>query len=467
MSIIDRGLEKRNENIRKIEGENFVEYFDNRINIFDHFTRIIFKYRYKCDENSLLKESFNLEEGIYFVDLIYIILLEIYNMYMYILIFFGLDFFFKSEKERIEVAGYWDKSLLINPTENVALADDVNFQALEFVINNFYIYDFLENDEGDYLIDTRFLNKYEYRKNCDPCGGILRLRLHQNLFVVKSLDMDVKTSNDCYTFWVGLSMLITVCSHAYQVHGINALISIHNKTILPLFHDLRKILLPTEVLTINILARGNMFLVNRSRYGFDHFFPLTFDGLADMVDDYTEKQWNDLKSLCSKFPELVYLNKWNDVINDFADNFVKVLYETEADFNRDSVVEHWTKQVLNKEDVHRQDLSQVISLIYGSEILHSMMSNDYLTYTAVKYGSISRSKCKTNMTYTEYASLIRVLKGTSIEVIPIDRDFSKEIKLSKPELSDIWSVFYKNIHKIGKNFPYLLKSENIHHSTGA
>ena len=109
-------------------------------------------------------------------------------------------------------------------------------------------------------------------------------------------------------------------------------------------HPLRRVLLPTELGTTDVLVRGVPSLLT-ARGQFAQCFPWTVDGLQELLQDYVP--WNPLQMILNEYTEVPVIGdfgRWWTYLHDHMHQVVHALYETDDSFSRDTQAVQWLRE---------------------------------------------------------------------------------------------------------------------------
>jgi len=289
----------------------------------------------------------------------------------------------------------------------------------------------------------------------------LKILFHHEFYYIN----DNQNFIPLYAFYCGLITYISICYHLYQTHFlISCNITNINRNHLNDDHPIRKILYPIEFNTIGAMKNGLLSLIiNNSNSLFYNIFNFTDKGIMDLLIDfngyYNYDHFNDItdrfmEKLDLKDEQLNYIpfktyNKWYTIIQKFSNDFVDELERQ----NKLSELLKWSNLIYPNNDLSlNKKIKMIITCLYFTQIRHKMMSNDGISYYAVKY--LRTLKYKQNNYYftldNQTNSLVSLL-GTKLELPNMLINLSFLIN-DNDELKKIYNQFYNDIQYLENNF---------------
>lgn len=365
-----------------------------------------------------------------------------------------------SDTDRLASISSW-VDLPVPESQNIPRS--YNIHAINWLATNVDLLDLVEVKDDVYIIDLMFMNTYQ--RNCsyqDTIGTYSRFRCTNNGFELIDIFHDGNTTDQptprtVEAFRAGLVTFSTVCSHFADVHYRTAANITHcSDTYLPLEHPLRRILLPTELGTRNVIGRSLTTLISPDG-ALVTDTPLTYIGLQHMVDDYLKlyslptqlNRWAgskfaqhlDYDSSTQPWKDLV---TWHRVIRTFAEKVV-------ANIDMDTPIHEWVSAIFGKPTVASKELvAQIITYSYFVQVRHSLMSNADRSYFNMCLRSDELSKqMGRDMGPNFYTQLVSILVGmsTSQRWIPITTSLS-DLARDYPQLVMIWDEFVLNLNNM-------------------
>lgn len=319
---------------------------------------------------------------------------------------------------------------------------------MSWIVNQMDVLDLLRVDNGQYVLDTRFLDDYEYHPGHPRVGGTLDVVWEHGQFRVTRARL-ISDADACdeptkyHRLLLGLFEYMTVASHLVGVHESSARITAKNQDHLPLRHPVRELMLPLEPDTINVLAKAYKSLVSK-KYGVSTWFPHTFRGIQAWLRAYSATgnvTTRGLHALAARLPLDHPLVRYDALITNFARECIDIVYPTEQDLARDLPIQTWAQSLLEGDQtiaVGKKDVVALVAFEYGQNVRHSRMSDEVVTYVMLKYGTTLEKPTVHQWMRVYFTTII-----TTLEIRPLTSDFS-EIH-SNPLVRKRWQQFYRDL----------------------
>jgi hypothetical protein len=482
--------------IQKINSDNFIEMIESmkKKSFFNDFL----KYLFHSPKNLFGEESNESNNYLYFPDdFMFYLAYRLIIFYEYFINFFGINYYWKNDSDRIENIHEWtdNRHRKINNYPGIKIDTPLSHEGMSIFLTNNYIYYLLDYKNDEFIIDTTFMNDYEYHDYSEHVGVHANLKLKSGFFYVHKISSDDRTyeypnipENIYYKLYAGALTYFTIMDHAYINHWyISAKMSIINEKFLPINHPIRRILYPTETSAINIASRAILTLVSPGAV-IEKTHPFTYKGMEHMkserkiADPYHELIGVIIEKKFSRhinqspFKDII---EWHDYIKQFAENIVDIMYPTDNDIIKDPMIKKYIsnyKKIYGlKKSNYRKILVRIIIIMYETQISHNIQSNELFLWYILHLPPLIRKNHKfTN--YNVYQQFIRIYTtiSTSGKWIPFDLNLSNLIYDSHDLSSDKiillkkrWDEFYKNLHEINVDKKYvLLNYKDMEISTG-
>jgi hypothetical protein len=255
--------------------------------------------------------------------------------------------------------------------------------------NRFDIYDLIRRDKdtGYFVIDTMYVNDYEQTRTIPRRGAVAYLELtNESGFVCVGWSGSEDDMEGAKVFVDMIIRYMTVLSHAVRSHSLVGGGVTHSTglNLTEMNDPLRRVLLPTEIGTLNGVGRAATWLM--SKYGvFNLTTGFTYAGLQLMISDYMQtkprmryistfggKQFapelnlSDEEAGCSPFRELI---EWHDHCRALGERAVK---QTSMS---DDVLRRWVSDA----GFGTSPAVDLVAAVYMNLVVHNMQSNTDLT----------------------------------------------------------------------------------------
>ena len=393
---------------------------------------------------------------------------------------------------------YMKTNLNINLDKPNNLPDFPSFEFIDFFINETaYAFDMMKRDKktGLFIIDTRFMSKYEHKPGfmkCGLCKAYFKLTKQQGfkLQYFKYNDTAYYRNNTknafipLYSLYFDMLTYITVCVHAIQTHYlVSANLMDKNTRYLPLEHPIRQLLLPTELNCMTGYIGGQFVLFLKGSL-FYNAFCYTDKGLTEMENDYIANHRYDLFTNDTLFTklhlfteEMEYypINTYNvyyKMINRLTDSFVE---ECSSQGLMNDEVNTWLNMCYPNEDRPygtsvKTIMKSIVRNMFFNSIQHKMINNKNFVYTFMNYPAL-----QLNETTEEYYIDLNILNTTSILIIKADADLIPMTKnmsflITNKRLKRLVDTFHLEIKDLDDSYPsgfiQCLKPSGISYSVG-
>lgn len=247
--------------------------------------------------------------------------------------------------------------------------------------------------------DTSFLNGFEHKPGCALCGGVIEVQTSATqVTALRRVEYDGSVylgtvpEEVCLNLLLGLHMYVTVCSHLAGAHFLTAFrFGRHAALQLPPKHRIRRLHLPTELNTGNVLGRaiGSLLVPGTVLHC---LYPLTWDGLRGLVRSYLLK--NERMSfdraltarlltarLLAQPPRLHLVQSsalWLELLHDkFIEPATRAIYPTDVELASDAKLCAWLTALVGS--TRRSDLNWVLTHAYFIQVRHNLWSNKRFT----------------------------------------------------------------------------------------
>jgi hypothetical protein len=321
------------------------------------------------------------------------------------------DRYWQSNEEIQRTLKIWNPSR-VEPTDQYPLDKGfISFEGLEwFFSTSAELTDQLKRySNGLFYLDTQFLNlpRYIRKPGEDDLGCLAIFELTHDGFRFVSLKYKNKTyyrddtSDEAKyalrALYGGYSLIRTILTHAVSIHLLtSARFVIAIRKSFDITHPLRQVFLPTELMSLNGIARAlnTLFCENGV---FQKFSPYTFEGLKLLISDYIDlkgdlmpkmafmnpngladyKNWNlDEKEVeCLPFKGL---NTWFKYIYNFADAYVTEYMRQNP---HTPLLRQWAQEGFATFYCDAKTaMVKTIALMYSTQIIHATVADPSLFY---------------------------------------------------------------------------------------
>lgn len=370
----------------------------------------------------------------------------------------------------------------------------ITFKGIDWFVNyGLYCFDLIERECEYFIIDTTFMNNFEMKEDCDNIGCKAYFNLTTDGFELIKIQYNCKiynrsdtSDNNIYTalyaLYASIITYVTIGSHFTQSHYlISTRITQLNRRLLDENHPIRKILLPTEFNTLQVMKNALLSLItDDSNSNLYYMFNFTDNGIKEIIKDYINKyKYDSINYVGDNFmsklkltdKELTYkpINsyyKWYNIIKTFSYDFTNNLSETEINQLNDWIIAVYPDSKLEKKII----IQRIIGGMYYEQIKHKMMSNPSLLYYVPKHIPILQKDKNNKYYYTllnQYIS-ISTLNATQLTLPEITMDLS--FLIDNDKLKKIYKKFYDDINTLDLSWLcediQLIKPDDIDISTG-
>jgi len=368
----------------------------------------------------------------------------------------------------------------------------ISFAGLEeFYSRHCDLIDILTREGQYFVIDTLYLNDYEYKPGLSKLGCKAYFTLQEDGFHFVSLtynevtydfdDDSLQLKIALRALYGGTSLIRTFLSHATGIHylasaRITKATQEHLKGRL-----LEQILKPFMFKTVNGLARATRTLFANGEF-FHTFGPFTYKGLCSLIKNYiqqhssletelslmngVEKYWQ-LDSKEAETLPFKSLNTWIKYIRTHVNEYVNASLEKEplSTFG-------WLNQILGYTGSNQEDTTKrLITYAYFLQIRHTYMADPLLDNIFFRYSYnlptivTAESYQDSYNTKWEHFMKIAVDLSTSFSWIKMETNLSSII--TDTQCRDIWNRFYTGLpHLTIDSRLSLIQVNNINASTG-
>ena len=465
-------------------------------------------------------------KGITMKDLPFVIASNILYFFVHTIKYIGLDTTFEDIPRQLQFINYMygAEFATLRPVD---FPDTfVSFEGISYFINTSDVLDLLKREPstGDFIIDTRELNSYELKPGLRKIGGIGYLKLFKTGFQLYKVvyedqeywmeeeekeeekeekekeekeEKEKKRKIALYCFYCGVKTYMTITSHLIDSHVIvSAKTTFMTRKYLPSDDPIRRVLLPTEINTLNSAGRALPTLL-RKDFCIHNIFSFTFRGLKALIKEHLHLHVNVLQNqtlyrkymhndtflpwLQLKEVELTYL-PFSDIYTLFTEisRFVNAFVDTYEEIHGIEQLKNgdeWLQELMpygtatttKKEKIEK--IKSIIGYMYFLQVRHALMSNNTITYISNNFPSVipeSLEQNKTFYTLTQQFEQFIISAGTSLKWIGMNLDVSNLFILQKEkdaELKNIWQLFYQNMNTLQIQNP-LIDPTEISISTG-
>lgn len=345
------------------------------------------------------------------------------------------------------------------------------------VLNNYLGYDLVTKDNENYIIDTRYLDKFELRQGYSKLGMVIHLDKDLKF---ESVNIAGKTRHDEFAIrrcLTAIFTIITIEHHFVNTHTVsdklNVLLhQIDNKSAIfrvlkPFTHDAYR---PGERGAIVLMGQTGLFSsFNFTRQGFEQYY------------EHATKNFNFSEFLTPRiFPGESNVNKhkieWFNCIKDFVANF---LYENKDDLTTEEgdkfleLIEETYPNITypaGKSGTNLDKIIHICTMIIYINIKHECFSNSKLNCLVMnpfaisltwKNGNKNTPLNKRISNLSEQTLLIGVSTSTSLDgLMLIDKRWI-EMCCVTPQEKEIYREFFQSVEKLGIPKGSVLHPSNI------
>ena len=391
---------------------------------------------------------------------------------------FGQDGYWQSNQQMDATLGMWNPTR-VAPRDGYPLdCEFMSFEGLEwFFSTSAELTDQLKRDaNGYFFIDTYALNnpKYIRKEGFDLLGCRAIFDLTLDGFILKSVeyknviyerhDSTPDAKYALRALYGGYSLIRTILSHAIGIHLLSsAKFVLAIRKIFPINHLIRQVLVATELMSVNGIARALNTLLCKNGV-FHSMSPYTFEGLQLLIADYVadgnnipfhlafvnpggledHKAWHLSKEEAECLP-FKSLNTWLKYIYKFADDFT-------TEFLRQSpycpFVVQWQKEgwPYFGDCTPKDSLVKMIAFMYSLQIIHANVADPSLFYIFSEYSYALRTEAKLlnshSLKSVHFMQMI-VDESTAHAWVKMQEDLSSNV--ANKQLQSIYKQFYDGI----------------------
>ncbi len=438
-------------------------------------------------------------------DMRYVFFVKLYRGYIVLLKKLGLDTTWQSEQDRMRDENTWFNRLF----NNLEFPQPDNFlskEGIEWYCNHFDILDLLQKDhQGHFVIDTTFLDNYEYKDWAAPLGARLTMEATPDGFSAKELYYQGKEGfgeEEIRACLAGILTYTTICSHLFHVHyRVAYRMAKQNQVLLSLHHPIRRVLLPTELEVSNNVARAISGLIRRQGAVIS-IVNFTYAGAGKMITDYKqgrslETDIHTMKDFAQSFnltpqekqcPPFSSYITWKSYLLSMFRKIVGDLYSSDREVKQDKALQTWYQHVtmpltvyesgqgknIPIQPVGREEVAGLLAYVYFCQVRHSQQSNDPLMHFGhhVPF-TVRRSPKGSHSSLTQSFLQNLTFLATSTPWLQMTTNMSKLMRDAewdeerKQKAEATWNQFYKELWElpIDPRFP-LLTPREIEASSG-
>ena len=355
----------------------------------------------------------------------------------------------------------------------------------KYITYSIEILDLVERgEENTFVVDTTFLDQYEYRKGLEKVGCKAHMWLKPDGFKIFKLEYKGRTftkgDQECpemetafHAFYCSVMTFMTVCTHLIQCHYLSSYKMALANHKFSMDSTLRKILLPVEFNVVRTIARGNVSIL-ASGSSFTQSTSFTNDGIKNILNDYASKHSSLKREFSMVDGSFLGLSEDEWKCEPFASNLKWITHFREymkeiCDYIDPVDKELWVNTFVPNHDYKDTDDAFYWSmvLVHYNEIRHRMMVNISFIRTISRYSTIIRTGYETRKcshTIEESFGVLSLTLSTTHDLYPIN--YIPNITFEDIGLQDVMVEFRKTMSEIKTCGVTFLNTDELFSSVG-